>query len=99
MLLRASAVVATVLGCLQPVPAGAFLQGHYSMLAAHRMSGMLFALAPGRYDADWKDTVDVRPSEAVEVAVKFTDYAGRYMLHCHNLEHEDMAMMADFSTQ
>jgi FtsP/CotA-like multicopper oxidase with cupredoxin domain len=22
------------------------------------------------------------------------DYRGRYVIHCHNLEHEDMAMMA-----
>ncbi|MEV5728733.1 multicopper oxidase domain-containing protein [Streptomyces pharetrae] len=51
---------------------------------------------PGPYDAGWKDTVDLRPTEAVEVAIRFTDYAGTYMLHCHNLEHEDMAMMADF---
>ena len=51
--------------------------------------------APGPYDAGWKDTVDVQPAEAVEVAVRFTDYVGRYMLHCHNLEHEDMATMAD----
>ncbi|MDQ1644908.1 MAG: hypothetical protein QOJ50_1092 [Cryptosporangiaceae bacterium] len=28
----------------------------------------------------------------------FTDYTGRYLLHCHNLEHEDMAMMAEFET-
>ena len=27
-----------------------------------------------------------------------TRYAGRYLLHCHNLEHEDMAMMANFTT-
>ncbi|MGW4498260.1 multicopper oxidase family protein [Micromonospora sp. NPDC004336] len=54
--------------------------------------------APGPYDAGWKDTVDVRPSEAVEIAVRFTDHAGAFMLHCHNLEHEDMAMMADFVT-
>ncbi|MEV0293588.1 multicopper oxidase domain-containing protein [Nocardia sp. NPDC050710] len=54
--------------------------------------------APGRYDLGWKDTVDVRPTEAVEVAVRFTDYPGSFMLHCHNLEHEDMAMMADFVT-
>jgi spore coat protein A len=53
---------------------------------------------PGAYDAGWKDTVDVRPSEAIAVATKFTDYAGSYLLHCHNLEHEDMAMMADFVT-
>ncbi|MER7756478.1 multicopper oxidase domain-containing protein [Kitasatospora sp. NPDC097643] len=51
---------------------------------------------PGRYDGGWKDTVDLRPAEAVEVLVRFTDYRGTYMLHCHNLEHEDMSMMADF---
>ncbi|MFI6843698.1 multicopper oxidase family protein [Kitasatospora sp. NPDC050467] len=51
---------------------------------------------PGPYDAGWKDTVDLRPAESVEVLVRFTDYPGTYMLHCHNLEHEDMAMMADF---
>ncbi len=35
----------------------------------------------------------------MDVAVRFTDYAGRFMLHCHNLEHEDMAMMAAFETR
>ena len=53
---------------------------------------------PGPYDSGWKDTVDIGPNEWVDVAVRFTDYAGRYMLHCHNLEHEDMAMMAAFQT-
>ncbi|MFD8752897.1 multicopper oxidase family protein [Kitasatospora sp. NPDC059577] len=53
---------------------------------------------PGPYDAGWKDTVDLRPAEGLEVAVRFTDYAGAFMLHCHNLEHEDMAMMGDFVT-
>ena len=38
------------------------------------------------------------PTETVEVAIRFTDHAGRYMLHCHNLEHEDMMMMAAFET-
>ncbi|MEU0629976.1 multicopper oxidase family protein [Streptomyces sp. NPDC005989] len=56
------------------------------------------AAAPGKFDAGWKDTVDVLPAQGVEVAVRFTDYAGRFMLHCHNLEHEDMAMMAEFTT-
>jgi spore coat protein A, manganese oxidase len=53
---------------------------------------------PRPHDAGWKDTVDLAPSETVEVAVRFTDYPGRYLLHCHNLEHEDMAMMATFRT-
>ena len=53
---------------------------------------------PGDYDEGWKDTVSLRPAETVEIAVRFTDYAGRYVFHCHNLEHEDMAMMANFVT-
>jgi FtsP/CotA-like multicopper oxidase with cupredoxin domain len=53
---------------------------------------------PGPYDGGWKDTVDLRPAEAVEIVTRFTDYAGTFLLHCHNLEHEDMAMMADFVT-
>ncbi|OBF10389.1 multicopper oxidase family protein [Mycobacterium sp. 852002-10029_SCH5224772] len=53
---------------------------------------------PGRFDHGWKDTIDVAPTEAVEVIVRFTDYRGIYLVHCHNLEHEDMAMMADFVT-
>ncbi|WP_240667451.1 multicopper oxidase family protein [Streptomyces luteoverticillatus] len=51
---------------------------------------------PAAADAGWKDTVDVRPYEVVEVLARFAGYKGRYMLHCHNLEHEDMAMMANF---
>lgn len=55
--------------------------------------------ALGAFDHGWKDTVDLRPAEAVEVVTRFTDYPGTFMLHCHNLEHEDMAMMGDFVTE
>ena len=50
--------------------------------------------APGPYDAGWKDTVDLHPAEEAAVIARFTGYRGRYVMHCHNLEHEDMAMMA-----
>jgi spore coat protein A len=53
---------------------------------------------PGPSDGGWKDTVDIRPAEVVEVLVKFTAHKGKYLIHCHNLEHEDMAMMAAFRT-
>ncbi|WP_112242815.1 multicopper oxidase family protein [Kribbella monticola] len=53
---------------------------------------------PGPYDGGWKDTVDIRPAEVVEVLVRFTAHKGKYLIHCHNLEHEDMAMMAAFRT-
>ena len=53
---------------------------------------------PGGYDGGWKDTVDVRPGEVVDVAVRFSEHRGQFVFHCHNLEHEDMAMMAVFRT-
>jgi spore coat protein A len=43
-----------------------------------------------------KDTVRVNPNEIVEIAVRFNTYAGRYMYHCHILEHEDRDMMRPF---
>jgi spore coat protein A len=45
-----------------------------------------------------KDTVRVNPNEMVEIAVRFTAYSGRYMYHCHILEHEDRDMVRPFVT-
>jgi spore coat protein A len=53
---------------------------------------------PRAGDAGWKDTVDMLPREHIQVAVRFPDIKGRYVMHCHNLEHEDMMMMAVFDT-
>ncbi len=51
---------------------------------------------PEASDAGWKDTLDLEPGVAAEILVRFTDYRGRYVFHCHNLEHEDMMMMGNF---
>ncbi|NNC12324.1 multicopper oxidase family protein [Planctomonas sp. JC2975] len=53
---------------------------------------------PGEFDAGWKDTIDLRAGEQAKIAVRFTDHVGRFVFHCHNLEHEDMGMMANFVT-
>ncbi len=47
-------------------------------------------------DFGWKDTVVVPPASEVTIAVKFSGYLGKYVFHCHNLEHEDFAMMSEF---
>ncbi|HEX9767021.1 MAG TPA: cell wall-binding repeat-containing protein [Nitriliruptorales bacterium] len=47
-------------------------------------------------DEGWKDTVLVPPGESVDVAMRFEDHIGRFVYHCHNLEHEDRDMMAQF---
>ena len=48
-------------------------------------------------DSGWKDTVDLRPGSAIEVLTRIERFRGRYVMHCHNLAHEDMAMMANFT--
>jgi FtsP/CotA-like multicopper oxidase with cupredoxin domain len=52
----------------------------------------------GAGDNRWKDTVNVPPGAAVRVRATFTGFAGTYVFHCHVLEHEDHAMMAQFRT-
>ena len=50
-------------------------------------------------DGGLKDTVLVWPGETVRIAVDFShDFPGRqlYLLHCHNLEHEDNGMMMNY---
>ena len=49
----------------------------------------------GPYDAGWKDTIDLASGDNAEIIARFDGYRGRYVFHCHNLEHEDMAMMAN----
>lgn len=44
-------------------------------------------------DLGWKDTVMVPGMSVVSILVRFDIYDGRYLLHCHNLEHEDTGMM------
>lgn len=47
----------------------------------------------GPHERGLKDTVLVWPGETVELALRFERFAGVYVLHCHNLEHEDAGMM------
>lgn len=51
---------------------------------------------PGRFDHGWKDTIDLRPAEQARIITRFDGNPGKYVFHCHNLEHEDMMMMGNF---
>ena len=53
-------------------------------------------LSGGFVDDGWKDTVLVLPGETVQVLVRFENYTGMYLYHCHNLEHEDAGMMRNY---
>jgi FtsP/CotA-like multicopper oxidase with cupredoxin domain len=46
-----------------------------------------------------KDTVVMRDNESVDVYIKFRDFSGPFVAHCHNMEHEDHAMMLRFDVE
>jgi hypothetical protein len=49
--------------------------------------------APFAYERGWKDVVYVGETETVEVVARFGPNRGKYMMHCHNVDHEDVDMM------
>lgn len=64
---------------------------HFQVVARSGGRGRLFP-----WEAGWKDTVLLSDKETVDVLVRFEAYRGRYVIHCHQLEHESMGMMANF---
>jgi FtsP/CotA-like multicopper oxidase with cupredoxin domain len=50
----------------------------------------------GYVDEGWKDTVLLMPGERIRLLVRFEDFSGLFLYHCHNLEHEDMGMMRNY---
>jgi len=54
------------------------------------------AQPPEALEGGWKDTVRVDPGTVTRIIVPFEGYAGRYVWHCHILEHEDNEMMRPY---
>ena len=51
---------------------------------------------PEDYEKGPKDVVYLGEGETVRVLMRFEHQAGKYMIHCHNLVHEDHDMMGQF---
>jgi FtsP/CotA-like multicopper oxidase with cupredoxin domain len=45
-------------------------------------------------DQGRKDVTQLHPNERVELFFRFRDWLHKYPIHCHNVVHEDHAMMA-----
>lgn len=54
---------------------------------------------PPAHERGRKDIFDLAPGETVEVFIQFRDFPGKYVMHCHNLFHEDHAMMVRFDVE
>jgi spore coat protein A len=51
---------------------------------------------PESSEAGWKDTVRAHPGMVTRIIARFEGYSGRYVWHCHILEHEDNEMMRPY---
>jgi spore coat protein A len=69
-------------------------------LSVYQLTGKIVFTGPSLSIAEnelgWKDTVRVDPLTITRIIVKFEGYAGRYVWHCHLLEHEDNEMMRPY---
>ncbi|MGA9414400.1 MAG: multicopper oxidase, partial [Terriglobales bacterium] len=69
-------------------------------IATYWMKGELkyrgAAMPPEPAEAGWKDTVRVDPAMVTRIIIRFEGFTGRYVWHCHILEHEDNEMMRPF---
>ncbi|HTX42100.1 MAG TPA: multicopper oxidase domain-containing protein [Acidobacteriaceae bacterium] len=54
------------------------------------------AQAPQGLESGWKDTARADPGMITRIIVPFEGYTGRYVWHCHILEHEDNEMMRPY---
>ncbi len=63
---------------------------------AGRSSGAYRTIDAGLVDEGWKDTVLVMPGERVRILMRFADYPGLFLYHCHMLEHEDSGLMRNY---
>jgi spore coat protein A, manganese oxidase len=66
----------------------------YRMTGQIRFTGPPVPPEPG--EAGWKDTVPAHAKMITRIIVPFRGFPGRYVWHCHVLEHEDNEMMRPF---
>ena len=76
------------------------LHGQQFQVLSRSMSGDDLAdyetVKDGLISNGFKDTVLLMPGEKIRLIKPFEDFKGRFMYHCHNLEHEDLGMMREF---
>ena len=69
-------------------------------LGTYRMNGKIEPVGsprqPRANELGWKDTATVNPGDILTILARFEGYTGKYVFHCHMLEHEDNDMMRPF---
>jgi spore coat protein A, manganese oxidase len=68
----------------------------YTFQSKHEVRFTGPPVPPDPSEAGWKDTVRADPGMMTRIIARFEGYAGRYVWHCHILEHEDNEMMRPY---
>jgi FtsP/CotA-like multicopper oxidase with cupredoxin domain len=63
-------------------------------LEEHQILSRNRVAPPLKIEASRKDVTQLHPNERVQLFFRFRDWLGKYPIHCHNVVHEDHAMMA-----
>jgi spore coat protein A, manganese oxidase len=69
-------------------------------LSVYQLTGKTVFTGPAESlsasELGWKDTVRVDPTTVTRIVVRFEGFPGKYVWHCHMLEHEDNEMMRPY---
>jgi spore coat protein A len=71
-----------------------FEPSDWSLHSTLRFTGS--AVPPAPNELGWKDTVRADPHMVTRIIVRFDGWPGKYVWHCHILEHEDNEMMRPY---
>jgi len=59
------------------------------------LHGFRFQVVAPTADLAWRDTINVPANQTVVFRTQLEDHAGRWMFHCHILEHAERGMMGE----
>ena len=68
----------------------------YQYLMYKKLTFLAAAAPPDANELGWKDTIQCPPGMITRIIAKFEGYPGKYLYHCHILEHESNDMMRPF---
>lgn len=69
---------------------------HIHLESHHQMFNVTTGKVPPYQDSFKQDVTMLGPNTEIKLRMRFRTFKGPFMFHCHNNEHEDMAMMSQF---
>ncbi|NOZ56623.1 MAG: multicopper oxidase domain-containing protein [Calditrichaeota bacterium] len=85
-----------MMGGMMQIPHPVHVHGLQFQVLERSPSAGWESIKDGFVDNGWKDSVLLMPGMRMKIILRFRDYPGLFLYHCHNLEHEDLGMMRNY---